>query len=406
MKRMTIFPSRLARLSAVLGVALAAAAPAGLAAQQPPAPAPAGQVTAPPPSTHVVQQGETLWALAQQFYGDPLLWPEIYRLNTAVIEDPHWIFPGEELHLVGSGAQASAGPGMAPAESAAAITVSPTATVDTSAPAPEVVAGANPAVGPTIFDQRSTIVPAATLRLRQRQSYRAVREGEFLSAGFLLGAGETLPAGELLGNTSTSTLSRLTTSSGAGLFGTVALVPPPGVTLKKGDMLESFELPRTVTGYGSVVLPTGLLKVTDPSAGAGDTAVAMVMAAYQSIASGQGVMPAPVFHPATGVHPLPVSANKAVTGEVIDLRTPHELAELQDVLFLNRGSEDGVHEGDIFQITGEAPASAHLGGIVQDKAKVLVVYTRPHVATAVIIQLSRPDIRPGATARQIYRMPS
>ena len=59
------------------------------------------------PRTYTVKRGDTLWDIAKQYLGDAYLWPEIYRLNTATIEDPHWIYPNEVLILPGMGTIAS-----------------------------------------------------------------------------------------------------------------------------------------------------------------------------------------------------------------------------------------------------------------------------------------------------------
>ena len=418
MKRTTIFPSKLGHFPVVVGLVLGSLAvpPVGMAAlaaqQAPPqggatAQAERRQAGAPLPAAHVVQQGESLWALAQQFLGDPLLWPEIYRLNTTTIEDPHWIFPGEELQMVSAG---PAAPAMQsePAASAAPgdITVAPAAAETEPAPAQQgpVV---NPATGATIFATQGRAHGAAgTLQLREQHGYRAVREGEHYSAGFVLEAGEQLNAGRMLGNTATSSLSRLATTTSAMLYGTVLVAPPPGDAVKPGDILVCYSTPaRVIPGYGAIVRPTGLLKVTGVGA-PGDNVTAQVVAVYQTIDGGQGVFKVEPYRVTRGVRPSAVPADSGVQGEVIDLRVPREVVNDQDELFINRGAVDGVHLGDIFEVSRTSPVQAGVGAIVQRQGHVLIVYVRPHTATGVIIQLDRPDIRPGSAVRQVRRMPS
>lgn len=47
------------------------------------------------PRTHTVVSGDTLWGIAQRYYGNGTLWPKIFDANRDKIKDPHWIYPAQ-----------------------------------------------------------------------------------------------------------------------------------------------------------------------------------------------------------------------------------------------------------------------------------------------------------------------
>ena len=47
-------------------------------------------------SLHIVQKGDTFWALAGHYLDNVWAWPQLWELNQWV-KDPHWIYPGDPL---------------------------------------------------------------------------------------------------------------------------------------------------------------------------------------------------------------------------------------------------------------------------------------------------------------------
>ncbi len=56
---------------------------------------------------YVVEQGDTLWSIAEQLYDDPWYWPSLWSYNPQ-ITNPHQIYPGDVLYLSRRSAPAAA----------------------------------------------------------------------------------------------------------------------------------------------------------------------------------------------------------------------------------------------------------------------------------------------------------
>ena len=79
------------------------------------------------------------------------------------------------------------------------------------------------------------------------RSYRGVREGEYYASGFIAD-GRLLLSGTLVGNTERSAIRRLSSRLTAAILTDVVVAPPAGETFRRGDLLLTFTVDRTIAG--------------------------------------------------------------------------------------------------------------------------------------------------------------
>jgi hypothetical protein len=377
------------------------------------------------PTSHTVVRGETLWSISQMYFNDPLLWPEIYRLNTSIVEDPHWIYPGEVLNLAPMYAVAQGGDTVAVAPdttSLAADTVRASgdtvvaivpldtnmAPIDTI-PAdtagllveqpPPPIAESNE----TIFDRRRTNrqVVQDVLRAYANQPYRPLRPGEFYAAGFLT-EGEQLPWGRVLGATATSAIHRLSESSTAQMFSEISVRPPRNASYHVGDSLLLVRIDRGIEfgHWGDVVVPTGIARVTSIEE---QQVLAEVVAQFGRVHDGELAMPLEPFRDPGLVRPVPVE--QGLGGKVIAPRDARVIAGAQQYFFIDKGRADGITPGDVFE--AYKPAAGAIGTASEEvRAVMMIVHTREHSATGLLLQIMHPGLDRDLPVRLIKKMPS
>lgn len=338
---------------------------------------------------HEVRRGDTLWDLARRYLSDPFQWPDIFELNRDVVEDPHWIYPGEDLRL----------PGSAPRD--ATRVADRAAGAAQEAPAEQQVprrpGGMSRFGGTSLFDESpSSGNVLGALGVEEYRPSPLVSASDhyrapYLAEGDVLGP-SAVTARKIEGNP-------LGLSLPAAIRGHHEVVLAlGGLSVEQGERLQAVRPSRSLGAHGRVVRPMAMLEVR---AVEGDSARAEVLEVFGDYRVGDAVVGAEPF--AFEMNRRRPAAESAMVVDVLGYDVEQVLLGRGDMVFLDVGSSAGVRLGDEFAVFGSderRPAEADWNDRM---AVVRVVRVQPRTATAMVVDVQELGVEPGVPARLVFR---
>jgi len=365
-------PSRRLSLCGGLALSFALSATVSSVAQAQEAPAPAAK-------THTVKRGDTLWDIAKLYLADPFLWPEVYRLNTDVIEDPHWIYPGEVLKL--------------PGEQAKVVAVTPP-----SEPAPTPVAPITPQAAAPKPAPRDSVVVVNVVQAPTS----VVRTGEYVAAPWVDQDGGPSRHGYIV---ESAELPGIATAdrSRMHLYDRVFVAQPDTATGRK--LYLAYRLGPMLTDFGQIVIPTGVIEVPRP-AEPGEAAVGRVVRMFDEVLEGQLLIPLDTS--AAIVSGRPTAVPNGMRGMVRWVAGEPVFGTIQRYVVIDISRRDSLTAGDQIELyqPRQKPTEGRdlaLPEISIGRAQVLRV--TEYGATAIVISQAQPKIEQGAAVRIAAKMP-
>jgi len=341
---------------------------------------------------HVVKKGDTLWDLANFYLKNPFRWPEIFRRNTDVVEDPHWIYPGEVIRIWGHEVKPEA---LARADSAGEVV----SQVVTRPVQQEIVGGRSDL---TVFASpmsRAAAAAGVSGDVVGRSRMSAVRKGEVEAAPYA----DRGPrgAGRLVASVDRPGIKTSIVQSRYQLNDDLYTELPRGATPRLGDRYMSYVLGPDLGDNGQVIIPTGILIIE--ALPPGQRPVARIIRQFAEVKLDQRVIPAPDFiMPGGSLSPVIGGAR----GKVLYVHNEPVLPSIGHYVIISTSAKNGLTLGDevtfIDNSTGREdnnPAPPVVAAVGQ------VVRVTPYSATALITRQEQPTIRDGMPVHLTGKMP-
>ncbi len=289
-------------------------------------PASADEVKVDEGSIYTVVKGDTLWHISGRFLNDAYKWPKVWKWNP-YISNPHLIYPGDVLKITANSMELYKRNG----KLVEPVIAPPLLTETVKEPSSPV----------KLIEVKAPAPPAKTYASRN------LAKGGFISDADLNASGLIVKG--VLDNT-------ILLHTGAEVF----IRFEDDLDISNGDKYliydEAKEVlhPETKKHFGYKIVTLGSLTITDITGGPGpsDVVKGFIDVSYREIMAGAMVMPYVAPPEEIIINDSTADINAVIISSV-DNET--ELGPGRQVM-LDKGSNDGLLVGDIFQIYHERPS--------------------------------------------------
>jgi LysM domain-containing protein len=245
---------------------------------------------------HIVKKGDTLWGITGEHFDDSRDWPRIWSYNPQ-LQNPHWIYPGDQLRLSPQGAD------------------------DATATRGSIHGGT---LGSGLVG-RTALVPPETIFLRER-GY--IDDPDKDAWGQVVGARDER---QLLADDNH-----------------IYMILRPGVTVKKGQQMTIFEAAR------EPIVPEGARRPPGSLVAFKGTVRIDAFDPETRMAQGELIESLDAIERGAKVGPIgrrfyvvpPAKSQIDVRARVLTSMYPHAIMGKDQVLFIDRGENDGIQPGN------------------------------------------------------------